>query len=211
MTRRSTRPRRLGTALSVLAALVVASCSIGTENSPRDVPSADRVELRASAEPPTGAATGTARIYLESPEAPGQIRTLQPVARDVPETAASVLRALFDGPNAAELSQRLRTSLPEGLALLGTRLDGEVLVVDVSDQLRQLSGDVLVTAVAQIVLTATELRNVTSVQISVDGTPQQWPAGNAELQSDPLTRYDYPGIVLSTQPDYPAIPSPVQP
>ena len=31
------------------------------------------------------------------------------------------------------------------------------------------------------------------------------------LQSEPLTVYDYPGLVVSAQPAYPAIPTPSQP
>ncbi len=203
------RHRRLClvTALAVLAA----SCSIGSESAPRDVPPGERVELRLSSDLPAGAAVGTARIYLVSPETSGQVRTLEPVARDVTETSLSVLQALLDGPNSVELDTRLRSAIPDGLALLSTRLQGETLVVNLSDELRQLSGDELITAVAQLVLTATELRNVTGVQILINDVSQQWPAGNGELQADPLTRYDYPGIVLSTQPDYPAIPSPAQP
>jgi len=60
-------------------------------------------------------------------------------------------------------------------------------------------------------LTATELRGINGVRISIEGSAQQWPAGSGELQSEALTRFDYPGLVLSTQPEYPAIPSPSRP
>jgi hypothetical protein len=49
------------------------------------------------------------------------------------------------------------------------------------------------------------------VKILVDGADQQWPAGDGALQSEPLTVYDYPGLVVSAQPAYPAIPTPSQP
>ena len=49
-----------------------------------------------------------------------------------------------------------------------------------------------------------------SVQLLVDGVAQQWPAGNGEARSEPLTVYDYPGMVQSSQPAYPAIPTPPQ-
>jgi hypothetical protein len=41
----------------------------------------------------------------------------------------------------------------------------------------------------------------------VDGAEARWPASNGELQSDPLTVYDFPGLEPSTQPAYPAVPS----
>ena len=66
-------------------------------------------------------------------------------------------------------------------------------------------------AVAQIVFTASEVDGVESVNILINGADQQWPSGNGELQSAPLTVYDYPGLVQSSQPAYPAIPTPVQP
>jgi spore germination protein GerM len=191
-------------------ATLLAGCSIGTDDSPRDIPPGDRVELRRSADDSAGAATGTARIYLLSPQVVGQRRTVQPVARDVPETPADVLAALLRGPNAQEFDAQVRTALPEGTTLRGTRLQGNVLLVDLSGELQELAGEVLVDAVGQIVLTATELPGIDGVRIALEGTVQQWPAGNGELQSDPLTRFDYPGLVLSSQPDFPAIPSPSQ-
>ena len=199
--------------LGVICALVLVatSCSIGNDDAPRDIPPAGRRDLGSNTEQPAGAATGTARIYLLSPEVAGQARTLQPVARDVAESPAGVLRALLEGPNSSELDNQLRTALPTDTRLLGTEMLGDVLLVDVSNELRQLSGEVLIDAVGQIVLTATELRGINGVRISIEGSAQQWPAGSGELQSEALTRFDYPGLVLSTQPEYPAIPSPSRP
>ena len=154
---------------------------------------------------------GSARVYLLSPELPGQAQSLEAVARDVNETPTALLGALFAGPNAAESTRQVGTALPTGTVLLGTRMQGSVLRVDVSEDLLQLSGEVLVAAVAQIVFTAAELEGVRSVKLLVKGTDQQWPAGNGELETTPLTIYDYPGLVPSAQPAYPAIPSPNQP
>ena len=106
---------------------------------------------------------------------------------------------------------QFRTAVPADTELLDVRLRGGVLLIDVSKGLLELSGEVLVAAVAQIVFTGAEVESVRSVSISVDGQPQLWPAGNGDLQSDPLTIYDYPGLVPSAQPEYPAIPTPSQP
>jgi spore germination protein GerM len=57
-------------------------------------------------------------------------------------------------------------------------------------------------------LTASEITGVSSVVIAIEGRNQQWPAANGELQSDPLTRYDFPGLVTSSQPAFPSVPSP---
>ena len=197
---------------SVVAWLAVAlplvGCGISNDDTPRNVPIAEQEQLGIANDRNAGDATGTARVYLLSPEAPGQALALQAVARDVDETPTALLEALFAGPNASEVDTQLRTALPAGTELLSARIQSGILRIDVSQGLLQLSGQVLVAAVAQIVFTAAEIDGVRSVAISVEGDPQRWPAGNGELQSTPLTVYDYPGLVPSAQPDYSAIPSP---
>jgi spore germination protein GerM len=195
----------------VLAGLLFAGCGISTDDNPRNIPAVDQEQLGVAADRSAGAATGTARVYLLAPEAAGQSQVLQAVARDVDETATELLTALFAGPNADEMESQFRTALPAGIQLLSASRRGAVLRVDISKDLLQLSGQVLMAAVAQIVFTASELDGVQSVKILIEGADQQWPAGNGELQSDPLTVYDFPGLVQSSQPAYPAIPSPTQP
>jgi spore germination protein GerM len=87
------------------------------------------------------------------------------------------------------------------------RADG-TLIVDVSAQLLTLTGESLIDAVAQIVFTAAEVQDVQRIDILVDGERQQWPAADGELRTKALTVFDYPGFVESTQPDFPAVPSP---
>jgi hypothetical protein len=196
--------------LGIIAlALVAGGCSISAEGAPRDIPVRDRGDLRAAFDQAAGAATGSGRIYLLSPEILGQARTLQSVAR-VGDTAIDAMQALFEGPNTAELQAPLRSAIPAGTRLLDVSQQGSQLIVDVSSELQQLTGEALIDGVAQIVLTACEITGVSSVTIAIDGAPQQWPAGNGELQSAPLTRYDFPGMVVSSQPAFPSVPSPAQ-
>jgi hypothetical protein len=188
--------------------LVLMSCSIDPEGSPRDIAVRDRRDLTNNFDQTAGAATGSGRIYLLSPEILGQPRTLQSVARDVGDTPADAMRALFEGPNTEELQAMLRSAIPPATRLIDVRLDGGELIVNASSDLQQLTGEALIDGVAQIVLTASEITGVASVAIAIDGVPQQWPAGSGELQSEPLTRYDFPGLVLSSQPAFPSVPSP---
>jgi len=194
-----------------LAGLLLAACGISDDASPRNIAVADQAQLGIASDRGAGVATGTARVYLLAPEVAGQSQALLAVARDVDETPNALLDALFAGPNDDEVGDQLRTALPIGTTLLSARLQSGVLEVDVSEGLQQLAGQVLVTAVAQIVFTASEVDGVRSVKIKVAGAEQQWPAGNGELQSSPLTIYDYPGLVPSAQPPYPATPTPSQP
>lgn len=189
------------------AASAFSGCGVTSDDSPRNVPPADQEQLRVATDRSAGAATGTARVYLVAPEGAGQSQTLEAVARDVTESAPEVVSELLAGPNAAETVSQYRTALPAGLRLLSANRRGGVLRVDVSKELGELSGEALVAAVAQLVFTASGIDGVQSVKILIDGADQQLPAGNGELQNVPLTIYDYPGLVLSAQPAYPAFPS----
>jgi hypothetical protein len=188
--------------------LTVAACGISTDDEPRDI--AERglapidTSLTASG---AGAATGTARIYLLSPEIDGQERTIEPVARNVAPTAQSVLESLLGGPNTAELDQQLRTAIPAGTTLLASRTDDTVLLIDLSKEIEQVTGTVLIQAIGQLVFTALELAGVSAVRITVEGRAKQWPAANGVLQDLTLTGYDYPGLVRSSQPAFPPIPA----
>ena len=199
------RPRRIG--VVVLLVLAAASCSIDAESTPRNIAVRDRRDL-SSLDQVAGAAVGSGRIYLLSPEIIGQPRTLQSVARDVGDTPADAMRALFEGPNTTELQALLRSAIPPGTRLIDVAQDGPELVVNVSDELQQLTGEALIDGVAQIVLTASQITSVSAVSIAIDGVPQHWPSASGELQSEPLTRYDFPGLVVSSQPAFPAVPSP---
>jgi spore germination protein GerM len=186
----------------------ITACSIQPEASPRDVPQEQR-DVFANRE--TGdEAAGSNTIYLLVPSDPDEPQRLRSVSRDVPTTPASILRSLFAGPNTDERDERLDTAIPAGLELLSTRTVGQVLTVDVVDAFDELTADGLRFAVAQIVSTADGIEGVRAVQLQIDGEPRVWPLGNGELTDRPLTVYDYPGIIESTQPAYPAIPSPIR-
>jgi hypothetical protein len=193
-----------------IGVLIIAccSCSIAPEGTPREIPVRDRRDLSSNFDQAAGAATGTGRIYLLSPEVIGQPRKLQSVARNSGDTPLEAMRSLFDGPNDDELQAQLRSAIPPGTRLLDAIQDGSNLVVNVSSELQQLTGEALVDGVAQIVLTASAITGVSSVTIAVDGVPQQWPSASGALQSEPLTRYDFPNLVVSSQPAFPTVPSP---
>jgi spore germination protein GerM len=195
-------------ALTLIALSAFAGCSIQPESSPNDLPD-ERANV--FGEPATGdEAAGTNRIYLLAPpdvEAPQRLRSVQ---RDVPPAAESVLESLFAGPNADERDAQLDTAIPADVELLGALSVGQVLTVDLNDVFDDLTPDGLRLAVAQIVSTATDIDGVQSVQLRIDGEPSVWPLGNGELTDRPLTQYDYPGLVESSQPAFPAIPSPIQ-
>lgn len=204
--------RRWISAIGTIGLVVVATaCSIDPEGTPRNIAVKDQGDLQSTPDQAAGPSTGSGRIYLLSPEVPGQPRTLRSVARELQDAPADAMRALFEGPNTDELKELLRTAIPPGTRLLDVTRNGSELIVNVSEELQQLTSEALVDGVAQIVLTASDISGVSSVSIEIDGVPQEWPAVSGELRSEALTPYDFPGLVLSSQPAFPSVPSPQQP
>ena len=122
-----------------------------------------------------------------------------------PPVRRPLIKSLFAGPNDDELAIATASpTIPRETQLLSTRSSGDVLFVDVTPEITELSGELLVLAVAQIVFTATEIDGVRARSASrVDGQDQRWPKGDGETSDGALTVYDYPGLVQSAQPPYP--------
>jgi Sporulation and spore germination len=187
--------------------MAVAGCAIQPDGSPREIPDEDRAAF--GADEATGlAAEGSSLIFLVAPNEPGQPPLLRSVMRDVEPALTSVLPALFDGPNTEEIGDDLSSAIPTDLDLMDDpRQTGRKWVVDVNEGLDQLDAADLRTALAQIVATATAVDDVDEVQIRVNGEDRQWPRGDGALTDKPLTPYDFPGLVESTQPPYPSLSS----
>jgi spore germination protein GerM len=200
-----TAPHRL-IAFGIMAVVALASaCGIESDSGPRDIP--DDQLVQAGVVVSGDEAVGTSRVYLLAPSDPDEPPRLRAVQRDVPNESADLLDSLFLGPNTDEQEQQLGTALPREIELLSTRTVGRVLTIDVTDVFGELTTGALRLAVGQIVVTASEIDGVDAVRVRVDGVTQTWPVGDGELTELPLTVYDYPGLVESTQPALPAIPS----
>jgi spore germination protein GerM len=191
--------------LAALVSVAAAGCSIQPDTAPRVIPPNDRVELNPLLAE-GGEAAGTTRLYLVAASDGGE-RELRAVARDVDATPTAALQELLKGPNPPEVDGGLGTELPPGLSLLSARQAGSVLQVDVSEEILDLPAPGTILAVAQIVFTASQIDGVEQVRLRVNGNPRAWPDGRGELTTAPLTTYDYPDLVESTQPAYPPIPS----
>jgi spore germination protein GerM len=193
----------------LLAAVLVAAggCGIAPDSAPRDVAPAER-NLTVNAVSDGDEAGGTSRIYLVAPSEAGDPSLLRSTSRDVASGATPLIKTLLAGPNPEELASRLVTNIPQETQLLSTDSSGDVLTVDVSPEITELSGDLLVLAVAQIVFTASEIDGIRAVRLRVDGQDQRWPKGDGETREGTLSVYDFPGLVESAQPPYPAVPSP---
>lgn len=191
--------------LAAVLGVFALGCGIEPDAAPRDVPS----DQRGLIEDPTAVAeptTGDGRIYLLAPSEPGQQRQLRSVQRDVLARPDPLLTALLLGPSQREVEARLQTAIPSGTTIQSTRTAGNVLFVDVSDQINELAGDQLTLAVAQLVFTAAEVPGVQVIRLRVNGEDQAWPQGDGQTRVGDLRVYDYPGFAESAQPAFPSVP-----
>lgn len=200
------RPPAHRLAAWVVAVSALGGCAIQPDSAPRDIPADERGLEPAAA--PGAEATGQSRIYLVAGNGSGGGQELRTVLRDVqPPQAEPVLRALIAGPNGDELDNGLSPALPTSTTLYSAHPVAGTLNVDISDEILDLSGTAVELAVGQIVFTASELDGVRNVRIRVDGQSRDWPDGRGELQSGPLSVFDYPDMAESAQPPFPPIPS----
>ena len=193
--------------VTITVSVVIAGCGLDVDSSPRTIPEVDQRSLIDVGFADVGT-TGSGRIYLERIDETGR-SLLQSVRRELSLDPQTVVDALLVGPTEAEQEVGLRTAVPRGTTLRGARYIATDLVrVDLSAEIFQATGDDLVSAVAQIVLSLAEIDGVERVSLVVDGAVVEWPRGDGSLTSEPLTIYDYPGRAVSSQPDYPAVIEP---
>ena len=189
----------------VVLATVAASCAIQEDSAPRDIPLDQRGSFDELA---TGdAAEGGSRIYLLSPVGTDERPLLRAVPRSEAATASELLTSLLAGANEDENALGLSTAIPADLEIEQARTVGTRLTIDINDALNELADLGLRQALAQIVATASEIDQVQQVRLRVDGQNQGWPTGDGEVTDRPLTIYDYPEFLETSQPDFPALPS----
>lgn len=198
-------PRLVVAALAGAVLLGVSGCTIETDGAPREIP-ADR--LGGFGNQVSGdVAAGQNRIYLLTPPDAEERQRLRSVPRNVGDDAEELLSSLLAGPNNEELDAQLSTAIPPELELDGARTVGRVLTIDVNEAFGELTADALRLALAQLVATATELDGVERVRVRTGGETRAWPVGSGELSSEPLSIYDYPGFLETSQPSFPALPT----
>ena len=139
-----------------------------------------------------------------------QPERLRSVLRDVPTEPAAVLESLFAGPNTEERDEGLDTAIPADVELLSPpRTVGQVLTIDVNDVFDALNTESLQTRRrTDREHRHHDRRRRSRCSCASTANPACWPLGSGELTDRPLTAYDYPGLVESSQPAFPGIPSP---
>lgn len=109
-----------------------------------------------------------------------------------PSTVRAALGELLNGPNTEELSNGLTSAIARSTELLG--VDGPhegVVTVNLSDDLRSISGQGQRLALAQVVYTVTAAPGVRGVLFAFEGDLSEVPNGEGQLTAEPLERSDF--------------------
>lgn len=187
--------------LALALTIIISACGIQTDSAPRDLHEDER-SLEIAGNSAGTDASGADRIYLV---APGEARLLRSVPRDA-ALREDLIKILLLGPNDQEIEDQFSSFIPTATQLLSARSNGQILILDLTGEISELTGQSLSQAIAQIVYTATEIDGIEAVQLKVNGAEVAWPMPNGDTTKDTLRIYDYPGFVQTAQPAYPAVP-----
>lgn len=204
--------RRIGLVLGVLGVVValLAGCGVPLDASPRVLDPEKQPGATSSTEAPVpaGGASSPKVYFVTGADTPSNER-LQEVSRDVAALPTPLLNALLKGLTPEDRDRRLQTAIPAETQLIETNLQPDgTLEVNVTDSFFEAKGAAQTKAVAQLVYTATGLAQVKRVRLLVDGQPRDWARSDGVAVSTPLTRFDFPELNPSSQPDYPPEPAP---
>ena len=191
----------IGTALLTAT---IAGCSFGPESKSQMIPESQQQNVN-EATSSNEVDAGFGRVYLQRTESTGG-SILTGVQRNISSDPFDIVQVLLSGPTKAEQDAGLRSAVPSSTEVLSARyVAGDLVKVDLTNEIFKATGDDLVSSVAQIVLTLCDISGIERVIIVVSGQVNEWPKGDGSLTSQPLTAYDFPGRAISSQPAFPAI------
>lgn len=109
-----------------------------------------------------------------------------------PDVASNALRALLDGPTAAEQGDGLVNPIPEDTLLLGMVIEGGLATVDFSREYEAGGGSFgMLSRLAVVVYTLTQFPTVDAVSFRLDGEPVTVFGGEGIVVDPPVTRSDF--------------------
>jgi len=130
------------------------------------------------------------RVYFSQGE------KISVTSRMIPRTqqvGAAAVRALLEGPDAAEQDAGMVSNIPDGTAFLGLSIDGDgVATVDLSREYGSGGGSLsMMMRLAEVVFTLTQFPTVEGVSFKLDGEAIDVLGGEGIIIDHPMTRADY--------------------
>lgn len=174
--------------------LLVAACGVGPQQDPvilrtDELPAG----LRPDAQATTTSVVQTALVDLWLVREEGVVRVRHEV--EPPVTADVALAELLVGPDEGEQARQLRSAIPDPEVVAGVSVSRGVASVAIGPGFTDIPASDQVLAVAQIVLTLTDLRGVGRVLFTVADTAIAVPLPNGESTDQAVSRDDYQELV----------------
>ena len=170
-----------------LAMLVVASCGVPLDSSPRAI---TRTTIAGDEIPPTTSASpGAAEVsvYFLREDRLEEVR--YPVSGE-PSLSAAVAFALASPAEGSPAG--LTTAVPPGTELRNSSVTDGVATLDLSSEINDISGENQKQAFAQIVFTALSIRGIDAVRFSIQGKAVDAPTDHGNLGQVTADDYDPP-------------------
>ncbi len=187
-------------AVAVGLGLLVVACGVPEDDRPQEL-TAEQVPFGLLTTAPT--TTSTPEILPPSREAELYFvdteGLLEPLPREVGDRSPRTVIETLLATDTAGLPATYSSNIPPDTVLLDvfSESDGQndVLTVDLSEQFTTIEGERFITAVAQIVFTATDLEDVDAVSFRVEGEPISVSDEEGAAQEDPVTPLDYRSLL----------------
>lgn len=188
------RPAIVASAAAVVLGAGVSGCGVPADSRARPVAS---IEIPVGLSPgdpgPTTTVVDTSAVIVWFVREAALVRSVH----DVPSPAEPdrALAELLAGPTEEDQRAQLRSAIADPAAVVGVRVVGGIGAVDLAPSFAEIPANDQILAVAQIVLTLTDLRGVGRVRFIVDDTPVAVPLPNGDTTSDSVSRDEYLELV----------------
>ncbi len=189
---------RLGRALLVASlGALVGACGIGPQRSPVILAPADLpTGLQPDAQATTTSMVQTAEVDVWFVRDDRLARVRHEV--EPPVVAEVALAELLSGPDAAEQDRRLRSAIPDAQVVDGVTVSRGVASVAIGAEFADIPANDQLLAVAQVVLTLTDLRGVGRVVFLLADSPVAVPLPSGESTDQAVSRDDYVELLESS-------------
>lgn len=170
---------------TVTALLAVVGCGVPLDDSPRAINRATSTTQPAATTSPTGAVSSVVLYFVDED---GALRPYEQDVRYEPTVQDAVSTLL-----ASQVSEPLTTRIPPGTGLTDDlEVDGDLVRIDLTSEIDEITGDAQKLAFAQIVFTVLEFPQYERVAFSVEGEPVNAPTDGENLAVVTADDYDAP-------------------
>lgn len=172
--------------IPVVGAIIVlwtVACGVPLDDSPREI---NRTTTTAPVATTNEALTGP-RVTLYFIDEDGGLVGQTSATSEVVDAASAVSILLRTRPNPPFSSR-----IPAGTKLTGLRVDGNVVTVDLTNQISTIRGEAEKQAYAQIVFTVLAFPEYERVRFLIDGTPVAAPTDRENLEIVSAQDFDPP-------------------